>query len=193
MAEKKKKGYVFSVGNSGTSQRGKQSGPNKTTVEATNLPDQTGKSPKRRSIMANEQIKGNAAEFDFSEMSKVWKEAYLKGLESCLKLQEESERLVNDTIKQGFTGSQNWLTLYMNSMEMPWDQFQGQATTVPNPFLALARQSLQAFQAAAEPVVKTAAETYEKTFANYETALAGPFRKQVIEINKKVVDALVSF
>ena len=143
--------------------------------------------------MTNEQIKGNAAEFDFSEMSKVWKEAYLKGLESCLKLQEESERLVNDTIKQGFTGSQNWLTLYKNSMEMPWDQFQGQATTVPNPFLALARQSLQAFQAAAEPVVKTAAETYEKTFANYETTLAGPFRKQVIEINKKVVDALVSF
>lgn len=142
--------------------------------------------------MTKEQKKGNAEAFDFSETPKVWKEGYLKGLETYLKLQEESEYLVRDAVRQGFTGSQDWLTLYKNWAERSLEQAQGQANGVPTPLLALARQSLQAFQAAAEPVVKTAAETYEKTFADYETALAGPFRKQVIEINKKVVESLVS-
>ncbi|MGH7774693.1 MAG: hypothetical protein ACREQA_20910 [Candidatus Binatia bacterium] len=142
--------------------------------------------------MTEEQKKGNAGGFDFSGMPKVWKERYLKGLETYLKLQEESEYLIRDAVRQGFTGSQNWLTLYKNWVEMPLDQIQGLANGVPNPFLVLARQSLQAFQAAAEPAVKTAADTYEKTFAKYESTLAGPFRKQVIEINKKVVESLVS-
>ena len=142
--------------------------------------------------MTEEQKKGNAGGFDFSGMPKVWKEGYLKGLESYLKLQEESEYLIRDTIRQGFTGSQTWFTLYKNWAEMSLEQTQGQANGVPNPFMALARQSIQAFQTSAEPVVETAADTYEKAFANYESTLAGPFRKQVIEINKKVVEALVS-
>ena len=135
--------------------------------------------------MTKEQKKGNAEGFDFSETPKVWKEGYLKGLETYWKLQEESENLVRDAVRQGFTGCQDWLTLYKNCAERSLEQAQGQANGVSTPLLALARQNLQAFQ------VKTAAETYEKTFATYETALADPFRKQVIEINKKVVESLV--
>ena len=142
--------------------------------------------------MTEEKKKGHTGGFDFSGAPKAWKEGYLKGLESYLKLQEESEYSVRDAVRQGFAGSQNWLTLYQNWAEMSLEQTQRQANGVPNPLLALARQSLQAFQASAEPVVTTAAETYEKAFANYESTVAGPFRKQVIEINKKVVETLVS-
>ena len=156
------------------------------------LPGQTGNETKWSSTVVHEQVKENTEGFDFSGKSKAWKEAYFKGLESCVKIQEEGEHFVRDTVKQGFTRSQNWLTLYKNWVEMPWEQFQGVANGVPNPFLALARQTFQAFHATADPAVKTAAGTYEATFNNYQTTLAGPFRKQVIEINKKVVEALVS-
>ena len=141
--------------------------------------------------MTEGKKKGNTGGFDFSGAPTVWKDGYLKGLESYLKLQEESEYAVRDAVRQGFAGSQNWLALYKNWAEMSLEQAQRQANTVPNPLLALARQSLQAFQSSAEPVVKTAADTYEKTFANYESTVAGPFRKQVIEINKKMVETLV--
>lgn len=185
----KKKGTRVLSGQFRDHPKRKQTGPNHTKGKAANLP---GYSTKWRSIVTEEQKKGSAGGFDFSGAPKVWKEGYLKGLESYLKWQEESEYLVRDAVRQGFTGSQNWLTLYKNWAEMSLEQTQGQANGVPNPLLALARQSLQAFQASAEPVVKTAADTYEKTFANYESTVAGPFRKQVIEINKKVVEALVS-
>lgn len=126
---------------------------------------------------------------DFTEFAKVWKEAYLIGLQVGLKLQEENERLTKSLVKQGVTTSQQWLTVYKNWADMSWNQIQGQPTT--NPFVALSRQMVQAIQATAEPAVRTGAEVCETALNSYETAVAGPSRKFVFEINKNVMDRVV--
>lgn len=141
--------------------------------------------------MFAEQKWGQGEGFDFRGMSKVWKETYLKGLESCFKWQEDNERLMKETVRQGFIGPQHWLTLYKNWMEMPWDQIQGQTTGIPNPFLALARQSIQALHATAEPLCKTGADACEATFNYFESALASPSRQYVFDWNKKVMDTVI--
>ncbi len=141
--------------------------------------------------MGEERRGGQGEGFDIRGLAKVWKETYLKGLESCFKWQEDNERLLKETVKQGFIGPQQWLTLYKNWMEMPWDQIQGQSPGIPNPFLAFARQSVQALHATAEPLCKTGAEACEATFTYFESAVAGPSRQYMFDLNKKVMDAVV--
>ena len=62
---------------------------------------------------------------------------------------------------------------------------------IENPFVALSRQLIQASHAVTEPLFKTGAEVYDTTVNTYETGLAGPARKSVLEINKKVMDTII--
>lgn len=139
--------------------------------------------------MVAEQAKAKAAGVDFTGIAKVWKEAYLSGLEASLKWQEENEQATKSMIEQGISGSQQWLNVYETWLDRSLEQLEGQSNA--KPFVALSRQLIQASHAVAEPVFKTGATVYETTVNTYETALAGPVRKSVLEINKKVMDTII--
>ncbi|HJT20885.1 MAG TPA: hypothetical protein VJ746_10470 [Nitrospira sp.] len=124
--------------------------------------------------------------FEMMDMAKLWKEGYLKGLEASLQLQEQNEQFVKQAVRQGLSAYQQWLAMYHNWFVKPSDHVQGQ--TIGVPFFAITRHILQSSQDMAEPLLKTACET---SFEYYETAVAGPARKYTIEINKKVMDALI--
>ena len=124
--------------------------------------------------------------FEMTDMARVWKEGYLKGLETSLHLQEQNEQLVKQAVKQGLSAYQQWLAMYKNWLGKPSDHIPGQ--TIGVPFFAITRQILQTSQDMAEPLFKTACET---SFEYYETAVAGPARKYTIEINKKVLDTFI--
>ena len=126
--------------------------------------------------------------FEVMEIAKVWKEGYLKGLETSLQWQEQNQRFGKEAVRQGLSAYQQWFAMYKNWLGKPWDQAQGQTTGVPNQFLAFTREVLQTSQDMAEPLLKTACEN---SFDYYETALAGPARKYTVEINKKVLDTLI--
>jgi hypothetical protein len=124
--------------------------------------------------------------FEMMDMARVWKEGYLKGLETSLQLQEQNEQLMKQAVRQGFSAYQQWMGMYKHWLGKPSDHMQGQ--TVGAPFFAITRQILQTSQDMAEPLLKTACET---SFDYYETAVAGPARKYTFEINKKVMDTLI--
>ena len=126
--------------------------------------------------------------FDVMDMAKVWKEGYLKGLETSLQWQQQNEQLVKGAVRQGLSTYQQWFAMYKNGLGKPWDQIQGQTTGVPSQFLDFTRGILQTSQDMAEPLLKTA---FENSFEYYETAIAGPARKYTVEINKKVMDTLI--
>jgi hypothetical protein len=125
---------------------------------------------------------------EVKDMAKVWKEGYLKGLETFLQWQQQNEQLVKRAVRQGLSAYHQWLGMYKNWLGKPWDQVQGQSTGVPNQFLALPREILQTSQEWAEPLLKTACEN---SFDYYETAVAGPARKYTVEINKNILDTLI--
>lgn len=141
--------------------------------------------------MSAETTEAGGKGFDMAGMTRVWKESYLKGLDACLHWQEESEQLVKNTVRQGLSGPRQWLNLYKEWVEMPWDQIQGQTAGVPNPFLAFSRQSVQTCHATVEPLLKSAELALENSFGYYETALAAPSRKYVRELNRQVLDSLI--
>jgi hypothetical protein len=155
-----------------------------TTKGSHNLLEQSGDEPKRRPLMATDTKTG----FEVMEMAKVWKEGYLKALETSLQWQQQNEQLVKGAVRQGLSAYQQWFALYKSWLGKPWDQVQGQTTGVPNQFLAFTREVLQTSQERAEPLLKTACEN---SFDYYETAVAGPARKYTVEINKKVMDTLI--
>ena len=139
--------------------------------------------------MTTETTKNGADRMsEVMEMARVWKEGYLKGLETSLQWQEQSEQLVKDAVSQGFSAYRQWCTLYKNWLGKPWDQVQGQTNGLPNHFLTFTREILQTSQNVAEPLLKTACET---SFDYYEKAVAGPARKYAVEINKKVMDTII--
>jgi hypothetical protein len=126
--------------------------------------------------------------FDVMDMAKVWKEGYLKGLETSLQWQQQNEQFVKGAVRQGVLAYQKWFAMNKNWLGKPWDQVQGQTTGVPNQFLAFTREVLQTSQERVEPLLKTACETF---FDYYESTVAGPARKYTVEINKKVMDTLI--
>ena len=76
-----------------------------------------------------EDIKRTSEEFaraagncDVRGMSQAWKQSYLHGLEAFFQSQEQTERLLKETVKQGISGSQQILQGY----EKWLDQIQGQ-------------------------------------------------------------------
>ena len=121
-------------------------------------------------------------------IAKVWKEGYLKGLETSFQWQEQNAQLVKEAVRQGVSAYQQWLGLYQNLLGRPLDQAQGQTTGVPNQFLAFTREVLQRSQEMTEPLIKNVCET---SFDYYESAVAGPARKYTVEINKKVMDTII--
>ena len=136
-----------------------------------------------------EQAKAKEAGVDFTGIAKVWKEVYLDGLEAGLMWQAENEHAAKSIIKRGLMRSQQLLAFSKECLDKSLEQLQGHQNE--NPLVALSRQLIQASQAVAEPVFKTGAEFYETTVNTYETALAGPARKSVLEINKKVMNTII--
>jgi hypothetical protein len=139
--------------------------------------------------VAAEETKAKAGAVDFTGMAKVWKEAYLGGLEACLRWQGENERATKNIIKRGLMRSQQWLAFSWDCFDQSLDQIQGQQNG--DPFVTLFRQLIQAPYAMAEPVVKTGVDVCETTLTSYETALSAPSRKYVFEMNKMVMDTVI--
>ena len=57
-------------------------------------------------------------------MARSWKDGYLQGLNVCLQWQEENERLIKNSVKQGLSGTHQFLTWWKGLIE---DQAQRQA------------------------------------------------------------------
>jgi hypothetical protein len=186
--------------------------PQKTSKESRNVSKETGEPTKGRSTMAAEEFKRTAEDmkrtgeaiaddmkrtseqftkaasaFDFRGMSMAWKEAYLRGLQALFQSQEQNERLVKEAVKQGITAPQQALTAYEKWLE----QVQGQAG-VATPFLVWSQQVVRAFHATADPLLKTAAEAADSTFNYYENAVAAPSRMYAYELNRKLMDTVLS-
>jgi len=136
---------------------------------------------------AGEEFAKAAGEFDVRGMTKAWKEAYLRGLDSLFQTQEQTEHLVKDAVKQGLAGSQQILTSYEKWLE----QNRGQAG-VAAPFTDLTRQVVRSVHTTADPLYKTATETIESVFQYYEHAVASPSRKYTYELNKRLMDSIVT-
>jgi len=136
-----------------------------------------------------EQAKAIEAGVYSAGIAKVWKEAYLDGLEAGLRWQGENEHAAKSIIKQGLMRSQQLLAFSKDCLDKSLEEIQGHQNE--NPFVALSRQLIQASHAVTEPVFKTGAEFYETTVKTYETALAGPARRSVLEINKKVLNTII--
>jgi len=139
--------------------------------------------------MVAEETKAKAGAVDFTGMAKVWKEAYLGGLEAGLRWQGENERVAKSIIKQGLLRSQQCLAFAKDCFDQSLDQVQGQQNR--DPFVTLFRQLIQAPYAMAEPVVKIGVGVCQMTLTSYETALAAPSRKYVFEMNKMVMDTVI--
>jgi hypothetical protein len=154
-------------------------------------PDASGDHEKRRSIMADEMRTETAAS-DYRGMAKAWKDGYLQGLDACLKWQEENERLLKDSFKQGLSGSRQLLTWWKDWVETQTQrQAEAQKQINTNPFLGFTKQSADAMLATVEPLLKNSEAAVESTFGCYESALATPSRKYVREINQQVLDVVI--
>jgi hypothetical protein len=165
-------------------EQGRQSQENNAMVKSLPKPlEHSGDEAERRTPMATE-TKANHSEV--MEMAKVWKDGYLKGLETSLQLQEQNEQLMKQAVRQGVSAYQQWLAMYANWLGKPSDRIAGQ--TIAGPFFTITRHILETSQHMAEPLLKTACET---SFEYYETAVAGPVRKYTFEVNKKVLDTLI--
>jgi hypothetical protein len=136
---------------------------------------------------AGEEFTKAASTFDVKGMSKAWTHAYLGGLEAFFHSQEQTERLLKDTVKQGISGSQQILQGYEKWLE----QIQGQAGGA-SPFVEWSRQLARSIQSTADPLFKTAADTVDSSFKYYEDTLAHPSRKYTVDLNKKVIGAVLS-
>jgi len=138
---------------------------------------------------SSEEMKARAGAVDFTGMSKFLKESYLGGLEAILKWQEENEQATKNIIKGGFTGFQHWLLLYKSWADESLDQIQRQQNA--NLLLTFSRHLIQASQAMTEPIFEAGVEVYETTVDSYETLLASPSRRYVLEINKTLMETII--
>jgi hypothetical protein len=146
----------------------------------------TGKATAEEMKRTGEEFTRAARDFDVKGLSKIWKQGYLGGLEALHQSQEQSERLIKETVKQGIGGSQQMLQAYEKWLE----QIQGQAGPA-SPFVDWSRQVVRAFHSNADPFFKTAAETTDNAFNYYENALARPARKYTLDLQAKVIDTVI--
>src|SRR5215831_6198027 len=63
----------------------------------------------RRSNMTAEAMSEERVKDGYKEMAKNWKDGYLQGLNLCLQWQEDNERLIRDSFKQGLSVSRQVL------------------------------------------------------------------------------------
>ncbi len=139
--------------------------------------------------MSAEQVTAEVAGIDFTGIAKVWKEAYLAGLEAGLRWQGENEYTAKSIMKQGILRSQQWLAFSKDYLDKSLEQIQAHQNE--NPFVALSRQVIQASYAVLEPVVNSAVDVCETTFKSYETTVSAPSRRHLLEINKKVMESVI--
>lgn len=138
--------------------------------------------------MSEERVK-----YEYREMAKTWKDGYLEGLNLCLQWQEDNERLIRDSFKQGLSGSRQFLTWWKDWVG---DQAQKQEETqrqssVASPILGLTKQSTDVVLAAIEPIFKHSETIAENSFGYYERSVAAPSRTYVREINKQVLNVII--
>jgi hypothetical protein len=143
--------------------------------------------------MAAEGMNEQKARDDYRGAARSWKDGYLQGLNTFLQWQEENERLIKTSVKQGLSGTHQFLTWWKGLIE---DQAQRQVdvqkqTNGTNPILGLAKQSTDAVLATVEPMLKNSEAVVESSFGYYEHAVATPCRKYVRDINKQVLDAVI--
>ena len=143
--------------------------------------------------MAAEGMNEGKARDDYKGMAKVWKDGYLQGLNACLQWQEDNERLMRDSIKQGLLGSRQFFTWWKGRVEdqaKKQEEVQKQAK-VPNPILGLTKQSADVVLATIEPILNQSETVAESTFGYYERTVAAPSRTYVREINRQVLDVII--
>jgi hypothetical protein len=128
-----------------------------------------------------------AGSFDLKGMSDAWKQGYLRGLEAIFQSQEQTGRLLKETVKQGISGSQQMLQTCDKCLE----EIQGKAGAA-SPFVELSRQLMRSVHRTADPLFKNAADMTENAFNYYEDSLARPSRNYAIDLNKKVMDTFIS-
>jgi hypothetical protein len=148
---------------------------------------QTGQATAEDMKRTGEDFTRAASAFDVRGMSQAWKRGYLGGLEVFFQSQEQTERLLKETVKQGISGSQQIL----QSCEKWLDQVQSQ-TGSALPFVDWSRQLVRTFHSTADPLFKTAADTAESAFNYYQNSVARPARKYTVDLNKKVIDTVIS-
>jgi hypothetical protein len=110
-----------------------------------------------------------------------------------LQWQEGNERLIRDSVKQGLSGSRQFLTWFRD-----WAENQGRMqeqvqreSNVTHPILGFTKQSTEAVLSTVEPLLKNSEAAVESSFGYYESAVAAPSRKYVREINKQVLDMVI--
>jgi hypothetical protein len=134
-----------------------------------------------------EEFKRAATDFDLKGMSKAWKQGYIGGLEAACLSQEQTERLLKEAIKQGVAASQQTLSVYEQWLE----QIQKHAGPAA-PFVEWSRQLVRNFHDNSDQLVKTATEAVESGFSYYANTVSRPTRKYTLDVNKKVMDTVIS-
>ena len=134
-----------------------------------------------------EEFKKAATDLDFKGMSKAWKQGYIGGLEAVCQSQEQAERLLKEAVKQGITASQHTLSVYEQWLE----QVQKHAGAA-SPFVDWSRQLVRNFHGNADQMFKTAADATDSAFTYYENTVSRPTRQHTLDLNKKVMDTLIS-
>jgi hypothetical protein len=162
-------------------------------AEQTSQPEPSREQEIRRSNMAVEGMNEQRARDEYRGVAKAWKDGYLQGLNACLQWQEENERLIKSSVRQGLSGTHQFLTWWKGLIE---DQAQKQVdaqrqTNGANPMLGFAKQCTDAVLTTVEPMLKNSEAVVESSFGYYEHAVATPCRKYVREINKQVLDVVI--
>ena len=159
-----------------------------------NQPEPSGEQEDRRSSMIATELHTEQLKAEYSGMVKSWKDGYLQGLDACLQGQAENERLIKDSVKQGLSGSRQFLTWWKEWIEnqaQRQEDIQQRQVNVPNPVLGFTKQGAEAVMATVEPFLKNSEQAFESSFGYYENAVATPSRKYVREINKQVLNGVI--
>src|SRR5512145_2561817 len=70
-----------------------------------------------KSNMTVESMSEETARDGYRAMAQTWKDGYLQGLNLWLQWQEGNERLIRDSVKQGLSGSRQFLTWFKDRVE----------------------------------------------------------------------------
>ena len=134
-----------------------------------------------------EEFKRAAKDFDVRGMSKAWKQGYIGGLEAFFQTQEQTERLLKEAMKQSVAASQQTLSVYEQWLE----QIQKHAGAAA-PFVEWSRQLVRNFHSNSDQLLKTATDAVENGFTYYTNNVSRPTRKYTLDVNKKVMDTVIS-
>jgi len=127
---------------------------------------------------------------DFTELTKFCKDSYLEGLEVALKGQEETEKLIKESISQGYAIPKEWLKLSRQWLQA-WDEIGGVTSGIPNPIVTFTKQYTEAVCGGTEPLLKASEEAFKTGISMYEKTVAAPSRKYAREFNKRCLDTVI--